>query len=233
MDTSQVSSRSLVAEFLGTMGLIVAAIGSVVLVTQAGMGTPVPFEFILINAIAVGFVLFALIESFGPLSGAHFNPAVTIAMTVSGDCSVKKAGLYIIVQMIGAFAGVMMVNMFYYDSLQELFFVSDIPRDTAALFLSEVFCAFMLVAVIFSCVRSKSDKTSLVVGLFVGGMILTTSSTMFANPAVDFARIFTNAACGIEPLSALYFIVANIIGAIAAVPVFGWLYPKKGDGAGT
>ena len=103
----------------------------------------------------------------------------------------------------------------------------DIDRSSIYLIMSEFFCTFMLVAVIFGCVRGGSSRTPLVVGLFVGGMILTTSSTMFANPAVNLARIFTEAACGIAPLSSLYFSIAGIAGAICAAFVFGWLYPKK------
>ncbi|MCL1984191.1 MAG: aquaporin family protein [Methanomassiliicoccaceae archaeon] len=227
MDRSSfISSRGLVAEFIGTMGLIVVAIGSIVL-PQLVWGSTLPYEFVFINAMAVGFVLFALIETLGPLSGAHFNPAVTIALTVSGECSPKKAGCYIIAQLAGALFGVLLVNVFFYDTVQSLYFISEVDRSSIYLILSEFFCTFMLVAVIFGCVRGGSDKTPLAVGLFVGGMILTTSSTMFANPAVDIARIFTNAACGIAPLSSLYFIIAGIAGAMTAAVVFGWLYPKK------
>ncbi|MDR0334853.1 MAG: aquaporin family protein [Methanomassiliicoccaceae archaeon] len=226
MDKSYVSSRGVAAEFLGTMALIVVVIGSVIL-SQHVWGSALPYEFVFINAIAVGFVLFALIETFSPLSGAHFNPAVTISLTVAGECSKKKAAYYICAQLAGALAGVLLVNVFFYDTVQGLFFVSDIDRSSIYLIISEFFCAFMLVGVIFGCVRGGSNKTSLAVGLFVGGMILATSSTMFANPAVNIARIFTDAACGIAPLSALYFTLADIAGAVAAALVFGWLYPKK------
>jgi glycerol uptake facilitator-like aquaporin len=230
MDNSCITSRGLVAEFLGTMGLIIVAIGSIVLaqslVSDAFPEVP-PYIFVFINAIAVGFVLFALIETFSPLSGAHFNPAVTIALTVSGECSPKKACFYICTQLAGALFGVFLVNLFFFDVTGGLYFVSDIDRSSIYLILSEFFCTFMLVAVIFGCVRGGSTKTPLVVGLFVGGMIITTSSTMFANPAVDIARIFTDAACGIAPLSSLYFIISGIAGAIAASVLFGWLYPKK------
>jgi len=226
MDPSYISSRGLAAEFLGTMVLIVVVIGSVILPQQV-WGADLPYEFVFINAVAVGFVLFALIETFSPLSGAHFNPAVTVALTVSGECSPKKAGCYIGAQAAGALFGILLVNVFFYDTVQGLFFVSDIERNSIYLILSEFFCVFMLVGVIFGCVRGGSSKTSLTVGLFVGGMILATSSTMFANPAVNLARIFTNAACGIEPLSALCFTSAGIAGAVCSAFIFGWLYPKK------
>jgi len=225
--TSDFSSRGVVAEFIGTTGLIVVAIGSIVL-PQLVWGSTSGYEFVFINAVAVGFVLFALIEMLGPLSGAHFNPAVTISQLVLKECSPKKAASYIIAQLAGVIFGVFLVNLFFHDFLTGgFFYVSDTDRSSIYIVLSEFFCTFMLVAVIIGCVRGGSSKTSLAVGLFVGGMIVTTSSTMFANPAVSLARMFTEAACGIAPLSALYFIIAQIAGAIAATFVFGWLYPKK------
>jgi len=226
MENSCITSRGLAAEFLGTMVLIIVAIGSVIL-PQLVWGSTAGYEFVFISAIAVGFVLFALIETFSPLSGAHFNPAVTIALTAAGECSPKKAGCYIAAQLAGAMLGVLLVNIFFYDTVQGLFFVSDIDRSSIYLILSEFFCVFMLVGIIFGCVRGGSKRTSIVVGLFVAGMILATSSTFFANPAVNAGRIFTNAACGIDPLSALWFIIAGIAGAVCSAFVFGWMYPKK------
>ena len=227
MDRSCISPRGLTAEFLGTMMLVFVAIGSIVL-PQLVWGSAAPYEFVFISAIAVGFVLFALIETFGPLSGAHFNPAVTIALTVAKECSPKKAAYYIMMQLAGAIVGVLLVNLFFFEHLQEgLFYISSNDRSSIYLVLSELFCVFMLIGIIFGCVRGGSNKTSLAVGLFVGGMILASSSTMFANPAVGLARIFTEAACGIAPLSALYFSIAGITGAVIGAIVFGWLYPKK------
>lgn len=226
MDFIRQHSRNMVAEFLGTMGLIIVAIGSV-LMPELVWGSTKAYEYVLINAVAVGFILFALIETFGPLSGAHFNPAVTLAQLYSKEISSKKAALYIISQLSGALFGVLLVNAMFYDTTQALVFVSENEKATLSTFLSEFVCAFLLVAVIYGCVRGRSKNTSLAVGLFVGGMIVTTSSTMYANPAVDLARIFTNAACGIAPLSSLSFMVASILGAIAAVLVFNWLYPLK------
>ncbi|MCL2607822.1 MAG: aquaporin [Methanomassiliicoccaceae archaeon] len=227
-DNSYISPRSLAAEFIGTMGLITAAIGSIILTTMVwGVPADSPHIFVLINAIAVAFILFALIETFGPLSGAHFNPAVTVAFTVSGECAPKKAVCYIAAQLSGALFGVLLLGIFFFDHLSGLFVVSEIDRSGISLILSEFFCAFMLVAIIFGCVRGGSNKTSIAVGLFVGGMILATASTMFANPAVSIARIFTETACGIAPVSAVYFIIANVAGAVAAAVLFGWLYPKK------
>ena len=226
MTCCQSLSKNLVAEFLGTMGLIIVAIGSIIL-PQLVWGAEFGYQFVFMNAIAVGFVLFALIETFGPLSGSHFNPAVTIALLVSKEITPKKAAAYIVAQICGALVGIFLLNIIFYDTTQALYFVSDIDRSSIYILISEFLCTFMLVAVIFGCVRGTSNKTSLAVGLFVGGMIITTSSTMFANPAVDIARIFTNAACGINPMSAVYFIIADILGAICAAVLFNWLYPLK------
>ena len=221
-------SRNMVAEFLGTMGLIMVAIGSI-LMPELVWGSTMSYEFVFINAVAVGFILFALIETFGPLSGAHFNPAVTLAQLYSKEIVPKKAAIYILSQLSGALFGVLLVNAMFYDTTQALVFVSENEKATLSTLLSEFVCTFLLVAVIYGCVRGRSKNTSLAVGLFVGGMIVTTSSTMYANPAVDLARIFTNTACGIAPLSSLAFMAASILGALAAVLVFNWLYPLKLD----
>jgi len=221
-------SRNMVAEFLGTMGLIMAAIGSI-LMPELVWGSTMAYEFVFINALAVGFILFALIETLGPLSGAYFNPAVTLAQLYSKEISSKKAALYILAQLSGALFGVLLVNAMFYDTTQALVFVSENERATLPTFLSEFVCTFLLVAVIYGCVRGRSRNTSLAVGLFVGGMIVTSSSTMYANPAVDLARIFTNAACGIAPMSSLAFVLASILGALTAALVFDWLYPTKLD----
>jgi len=141
--------------------------------------------------------------------------------------SPRKAAIYIAAQLLGALAGVLMVNIMFYDTTQALYFISDNERFTIATFISEFFCTFMLVAVIYGCVRGRSHNTSLAVGLFVGGMIVTTSSTMYANPAVDLARIFTNSACGIAPVSSLWFMASGILGALTSAMVFDRLYPVK------
>ena len=219
-----ISSRALVAELLGTMALICAGIGSVILGNEVFGGDS--FVFTLMCAISMGFVLFAMIETFGPLSGGNFNPAITIALTVTGDHSPKKACCYIAAQLIGAMIGVLILGVIFHDTLENFFTISENARDTLPLFISEMFGTFLLVAVVIGCIRGGSKKTGLAVGFLLSGMILATSSTMFANPAVDLARVFTSAACGIAPLSALGFIIFGIAGAIIAAFVLKWLYPN-------
>ncbi len=232
MSELQEYARPLTAEFLGTMGLIIAAIGSIGLAQSWLESTHIdqPWVYVFINAVAVGFILFALIEALGPISGAHFNPAVTIAMLFSKDIEPKKAVMYIIAQILGAIVGVLLVNLTFMDmSLGgEILYISEnSSRDTWSILLSEFICTFMLLMIIYCCSRNGSSKTSLAVGLFVGGMIVTTTATMFANPAVDFARMFTNFACGIAPLNALEFMIMDILAGIVAAFVFRWLVPKK------
>jgi len=220
-----ISSRALVAELLGTMALICAGIGSVIL-GQTVFGAD-NFVYTFMCAISMGFVLFAMIETFGPLSGGNFNPAITIALTVTGEHSPKKACYYIAAQLIGAMIGVMILSVIFYDNLHDFFTISENAKDTLPHFFSEMFGTFLLVAVVIGCIRGGSKKTGLAVGFLLSGMILATSSTMFANPAVDLARVFTSAACGISPFTALGYIAFGIIGAIIAAFVLGWMYPKS------
>ena len=225
MEGTEFQTRNLLAEFLGTAFLIFAALGSIVLANQV-MGADLPLS-VFINAIAVGFILFALIETFGPISGAHFNPAVTLALLSSKEISRRKASFYIASQLSGAMVGVLMVNLLFFDTTQALFIISDNDKLTAATYLSEIVGTFLLVAVIYGCVRGGSDKTSLAVGLMVGGMIMATSSNMFANPAINLSRIFTDSIAGIAPTTALIWASAQIIGALTAAYVMSYLYPTK------
>jgi len=227
MDDREDLPRKMVAEFLGTMGLIIAVIGSVALVNFT-FGSGGVFN-VLVQGIAAALVLFAMIEALGKISGGHFNPAVTIAMLLSKDISAKNGMFYIVAQILGGLAGALLLLVTFYDPAVgfDLVIRDGSPDTLMYLAISEFVCVFMLVTVVFCCVRSGSKKTSLAVGATVGGMIMCTASTFFANPAVDIARIFTNADCGISPVVAAVYIVAAILGAIAAALVLSWLYPKE------
>jgi len=223
--------QNLMAEFLGSMFLVVAAIASVILPFNLAGSTVVLAVFI--NAIAVAFVLFALIETFGSVSGAHFNPAVTIALLVAKDIDRRKAACYIITQFAGGFVGMLIAHLMfygttstYYADTSTLITISSSVK-LPALYFAEFIGTFLLVGVIIGCVRGGSKNTGLAVALTVGGMLVTTSSTMFANPMVTFARIFTYAICGIAPESALFFIIAEIAGAIGAAATFSYIFPAK------
>ncbi|MGL1891311.1 MAG: aquaporin [Spirochaetaceae bacterium] len=217
-------SKNIISEFLGTLFLVLTAIGSTILADFV-FGAPI-YITVFINGIAVAFVLFCLIEMFAPLSGSHFNPAVTISLFVAGEMNKKKAGLYILAQLSGAFIGIIITNLIFFDVNPIILSVSE-TLITPPKLLSEFICTFILMGAIISLVRGKSKYTSLVIGLLVGGMILVSSSNMYANPAVSFARIFTYAICGISPVSAILYTIVETLGALSALLIFSKLYPLK------
>jgi len=222
MDDSQNLPRKMVAEVLGTMGLIIAVTGSLLLVNDLGFGFP---GFVVVG-LAAAFVLFAMIESFGKISGGHFNPAVTIAMITSKDISPKTGMFYILAQIIGGVVGSLLMVITFYGGNGDLFpaIVTDAPDNIAYLAISEFLCVFMLVSVIYCLVRSGSKKVSLAVGATVGGMIMCTASTFFANPAVDIARIFVGQ---ITVVGSIVYIIVAAIAAVVASLTMSWLYPKE------
>jgi glycerol uptake facilitator-like aquaporin len=219
--------QNLIAEFIGTMFLVIAAVASTILPFVLGASTDLTFIAVFMNAVAVALVLFALIETFGSVSGAHFNPAVTFALFLNKEISSKKAALYVLVQFIGGFIGLMIVHLMFWDYQPDIIHISSNAKTMAYVF-SEFICTFILVGVIFGCVKGGSKHTGLSVAFVVGGMLITSVSTMFANPVVTFCRIFTYAICGIAPDYGIYYIAAELAGATLAVAVFGKvLFPTK------
>ena len=202
-----------ICEFIGSMFLVIAAISPIILFTEV-LKVDISIA-VLADAIAVGFVLFALIEIFGPICTAYFNPVVSIVMALNKDISWSKALVYSFWQILGGITGMILSHVMFYDHVQKLMVVSNIQR-TGGTFIAEILGTFILVLCIFSLVHQKSDKTSLVVGLLVGGMLLSTSSTMFANPQVTIARFFTYSAAGIRPIDGMIFIIMQIIGGVLA-----------------
>jgi len=222
MDDGNNLPKKMVAEFLGTMGFIIAITGSVMLVAKMGFGLPG----FLVCGLAGGLMLFAMIESFGKISGGHINPAVTVAMIVSKDISAKDGLCYIIAQIAGGVVGALLVVITFYSGTGDIFIPiadHDIP-NLMYLAISEFICVFMLVSLVYCLVRSGSKKVSLAVGALVGGMIMCTASTFFANPAVDIARIFVGQ---VTIVQSLVYIVMAMIAAIVAAFVMAWLYPKE------
>jgi glycerol uptake facilitator-like aquaporin len=216
--------QNLLAEFIGSLFLVVVAVASTILPYNV-LGGDVALA-VLVNAFAVAFVLFALIETFASISGAHFNPAVTIALLVSRDIRPKVAAYYIGAQFAGGFIGLLTAHLMFYDTMGVLLTVSETVK-TPGTFFAEFVGTFMLVGVIIGCVRGGSNKTSMAVAFLVGGLLVTTSSTMFANPMVTFNRMFTYAICGIAPESGLFFIVAEVLGALAATVTFCYIFPAR------
>ena len=222
--TEYATGSQILSEYLGSLFLVMAAISPIILfhqVLEAGIGMAV-----LADALAVGFILFALIEIFGPISGAHFNPAVSLAMVLGGKIGWKQASIYILAQVAGGLTGTVFSHLMFYHKIPKLIAVSEVTRAGGNYF-SELICTFILVLAILLLVHNQSDKISLVVGMLVGGQLIATSSTMFANPQVTFARIFTYAAAGVTPLDGAVFILMQIIGAVLAVLVSKVVKGKK------
>ncbi len=177
------------------------------------------------NTIATGAMLVVLILIFGPLSGAHFNPAVTLAFRLRHEISGGDTALYIVAQIAGALAGMLMAHFMFEAPLLQ---ISTHMRAGPAQFGSEIIATFGLLATIFGCVRYRPEAVPYAVGLYITAAYWFTASTSFANPAVTLARSLTDTFSGIRPEDAPLFIVAQLIGAMLAGAVFGWLFaPAK------
>ncbi|MCV6638649.1 aquaporin [Candidatus Albibeggiatoa sp. nov. NOAA] len=210
-----------IAEFLGSTFLVMAAIAPVILfhhIIQADISIAV-----MADALAVGFVLFALIEIFAPISGAHFNPIVSLCMFILQRLSAKDLLIYLSAQFSGGFLGMLGAHLMFYDKLPILLEISSVNRNGGA-YPAEIFGTFILVLAILLLVKHGSQRISLVIGLLVAGALLTTSSTMFANPQVTVARMFTYSAAGIQPVDAAFFIVMQVIGMGLAILAWKAIY---------
>lgn len=215
--------RQLTAEFLGSLLLVFTAISPIILgfnVLDAGIAIAV-----LMDAIAVGFVLFVLIETFGPISGCHINPAVTLAMMLTRRMDSRTGLLYIVVQLVGGLIGTIVSHaMFIGHDFFQWAAISTVARDGGA-FWAEFVGTLVLILVIFGTIHHRSAQPGLIIGLLVGGFLITTSSTMFANPQVTIARVFTWAIAGIRPFDAVIFVVVQITAVFVATPVAAFLFP--------
>lgn len=216
--------QNLMAEFIGTWYLVMVAIGSTILpMTLSGVSVALA---VFINAVAVAMVLFALIEALGSISGAHFNPSVTLALLSAKQIAPKKAGYYIMAQTTGGLVGLLVVGLMFYDFNSAVVAVSLNDKNYGQV-IAEFIGTFILLGIIIGCVRGSSKHTGLAVAFGVGGMLIATASTMYANPAISLARIFTYAICGIAPLWAVMFVIAEVVGALSATYVFGIMFPAK------
>ena len=214
--------RAVVAEFVGTAFLLLAVVGSGIM-AQRLCGGNVGLM-LLANAIATGGALIAVILAFRPVSGAHLNPAVTLADALQGGISWSLAGPYVVAQVLGALAGTAFANgMFGLP----LFFASHHARSGMPLLLSEFVATFGLLAVIWGCVRSTPSATPFAVSAYIIGAYWFTPSTSFANPAVTIARSFTDTFAGIRPADAPLFIVVQLLGALSATALFAYVAPAS------
>ncbi|WP_328412219.1 MIP/aquaporin family protein [Nocardia sp. NBC_00403] len=215
--------RRLVAEALGTGFLLTAVVGSGILGQRlAGGNTAIA---LLVNALATAAALFALIEWFAPVSGAHFNPVVTAALAVRGDISRRAAIAYVPAQVWGAVTGVAVADLMFGEPVWSW---STSPRHGGAQLLGEFVSTFGLVGAVWVCSRTRPSKVAGVVATYIGAAFWFTP-TDFANPAVTVARALTNTFSGIRPADVPGFVLAEIIGVTAAVVLFGWLLPVSPD----
>jgi glycerol uptake facilitator-like aquaporin len=217
---NDLSSR-LTAEFVGTFFLLLAVVGSGIMAEN--LSTDVGLQ-LLENSFATAGALTCLILTFGRVSGAHFNPVVTLWARLEGDIDNRTALGYVAVQVVGAILGVMAANVIF--ELDAVYW-STKQRSDPALWLSEVLATFGLLMVIIGVVRSRKDHwVAISVAAYIGGAYFFTSSTSFANPAVTVARTFSDTFAGIAPASAPMFVVCQLIGCLLAVGVMGITHPK-------
>lgn len=215
-------ARRMVAEGLGTALLLAVVVGSGIMAERLAGGNVAIA--LLANTIATGAGLVALILAFGPISGAHFNPAVTLADAWQGGLAWKHVPAYISVQIIGAFAGVAAAHLMFGEPL---FSASQHARAGYAQMWSEFVATFGLLAVIWGCVKSQPRVVPFAVGAYISAAYWFTASTSFANPAVTLARAASDSFAGIRPMDAPGFIVAQLLGALAATALFRWLQPTS------
>ena len=211
--------RRLVAELLGTALLLAIVIGSGIMGERlSGANDAVA---LLGNTLSTGAGLVVLITIFGPLSGAHFNPAVTLVFAARRELGWGLATAYITVQVAGAIAGAWLAHLMFGEPVLQL---SHKLRDGPAQALSEAVATFGLIATILGSVRFRPEATPMMVGLYITSAYWFTASTSFANPAVTVARSLSDTFAGIAPSSAPAFIAAQLVGAALAATMFGWLF---------
>jgi len=213
-------SARVVAEFVGTAFLLMAVVGSGIMGERLSTGNAALA--LLANTIATGAALVALILTFGPISGAHFNPAVTLADASQGGIRWPQVPGYITAQILGAYVGVLCAHLMFRLPLLP---ASRHVRGGMAHVFSEFIATFGLLSVIWGCSRLRSSVVPLAVGAYITAAYWFTASTSFANPAVTLARAASDTFAGIRPLDVPGFIVAQLIGAAAATALFRWLLP--------
>ncbi len=216
-------ARRLSAEFLGSALLAAAVVGSGI-AAQRLSPTDTGLQ-LLENAIATALALPVLILIFAPVSGAHFNPVVSLVDSASGMRSWRDTALYIPAQIIGCIAGAMLANLMFADPAVSF---STNHRLTPAHFLAEIVATTGLILVIFVLARTgRTGITPAAVGAYIGAAYFFTSSTSFANPAITIGRMFSDTFAGIAPTSAPGFIAAQLIGAALGFVLVRWFYPQK------
>ncbi|WP_342741059.1 MIP/aquaporin family protein [Bradyrhizobium sp. B117] len=219
--------RRIVSEWLGTAFLVAAVVGSGIMAQRLAGGNVALA--LLCNTISTGAILVVLILVFGPLSGAHFNPAVSLALTLRGELTWRAMWAYILAQISGSLAGVFAAHLMFDIQLWQ---VSLTQRTGAGQWISEAAATFGLLVTIFGCASRTPAAVPYGVGLYVTSAYWFTASTSFANPAVTIARSLSDTFAGIAPSSVVPFIIAQLIGAMAAATLAAGLFNCEAGTAG-
>jgi len=215
-------ARQLFSEWLGTLFLVAVVIGSGIMAERLADGNIALA--LLGNTIATGAILVVIILVFGPISGAHFNPAVTLAFLLRRDIEKKTAGYYVIFQILGGITGAAVAHIMFELPLFE---ASATVRTGVSQWVAEFVATFGLVATIFGCIKARPEAVPYAVGLYITAGYWFTSSTSFANPAVTISRTLTDTFSGIAPVNAPAFILVQLVAAAVSVWIFGWLLDEK------
>lgn len=214
--------RRLAAEALGTLILVMAVIGSGIMAENLAGGNDAVA--LLCNTIATGAVLFVIITIFASVSGAHFNPAVSLVVALRGDLDWRTAALYIVAQIAGGCLGAVFAHLMFG---LDLFQLGAKARNGIGQWAGEFIATFGLIGTILGCVRFKPEAVATAVALYITSAYWFTASTSFANPAVTIARSLSDTFAGIAPGDAPGFIAAELLGALAAAWLFGWLFAPE------
>ena len=217
--------RRLMAEWLGTFSLLATVVGSGIMAERLAGGNVAVA--LLGNTIPTGAILVVLITIFGPISGAHFNPAVTLCFALRREIIARDAGLYVGAQVFGGIAGVLAAHVMFEHSLID---PSTTARTGIGQWAGEFVATFGLIGTILACLKARPQAVPMVVGLYITAAYWFTSSTSFANPAVTIARGFSNTFAGIAPTDVAAFIVVQLIATLLATGFFRWLLEDPKDG---
>ena len=212
------------AEFIGTAFLLATVVGSGIMAEQLAGGNVAIA--LLGNTIPTGAILVVLITMLGPISGAHFNPAVSLVFALRGELAWLQGGFYVAMQIAGGIIGVWAAHMMFDDSLLQF---SSKVRSGPSQWFAEGVATFGLVFTILATLRAKPDAVAMAVGLYITAAYWFTASTSFANPAVTIARGFSDTFAGIRPLDVPAFVVAQLVAAVIAWLVCRWLLQDNAD----
>jgi glycerol uptake facilitator-like aquaporin len=216
--------RRLMAEWLGTFSLLATVVGSGIMAERLAGGNVAIA--LLGNTIPTGAILVVLITVFGPISGAHFNPAVTLSFALRREIGAKESGLYIAAQVIGGIAGVFAAHVMFDNPLID---PSTTARTGVGQWVGEFVATFGLVGTILACLKARPDAVPMAVGLYITAAYWFTSSTSFANPAVTIARGFSDTFAGINPANVAAFVAVQLVAAVLATGFFRWLLADEAN----